>query len=58
MSDAAKLAEALTVLARYDAAADKFMSKVETGRAHSNETYTELRAARAMSRALQASHEG
>ena len=41
------------VLTMYDAAADKFLKKVETGKARSTETYSELRAARARSREAQ-----
>jgi hypothetical protein len=43
----AELAVAHAALADYDAAADKFIAKVETGRAHSRETYADLKAARA-----------
>jgi hypothetical protein len=34
------------VIDQYNAAADKFIQKVEDGRAHSRETYADLKAAR------------
>lgn len=36
----------LAVIRTYDAAADKFIKKVETGKAKSLETYADLKAAR------------
>lgn len=39
-------------LAAYDAAADKFIAKVERGDARSRETYAELKAARKLSAAI------
>lgn len=44
----------LEVLNDYDAAADKFIAKVQDGRARSHETYADLRACRAMSKELRA----
>jgi hypothetical protein len=40
----------LTALANYDAAAEKFINKVKTGRAISSETYADLRQALANSK--------
>lgn len=42
----------MELLRDYDAAADKFIAKVQSGRARSVETYADLRACRAMSRDL------
>lgn len=47
-----KLGRALQVIGLYDAAADKFIAKVERGDARSKETYRDLKAAREHSRAL------
>jgi len=40
----------IDVIHRYDEAADKFIQKVDSGRARSVETYNELKVARAASR--------
>lgn len=46
------LADAEEVIRLYNAAADKFIAKVVTGRAKSIETYAELKAAREAARSL------
>lgn len=45
--------ELLQVLSDYNAAADKFIAKVETGRARSVETYADLKACRAKAREVE-----
>ena len=40
----------LQALKKYDEAAEKFIEKVESGRAHSKETYADLKAALETSR--------
>lgn len=50
--DEANLKALKLVIEAYDAAADKFINKVETRLAHSKVTYNELKAARNMSREL------
>lgn len=44
------------IIAAYDAAADKFIHKVDTGQARSVETYRDLQAARALSRQREDEH--
>jgi hypothetical protein len=48
-----QLKAAQEVLKIYDAAADKFIDKVDTGRARSVETYNDLKAARGASARLE-----
>jgi hypothetical protein len=48
-----KISEVLFALRKYDAAAKKFIDKVESGKAHSKETYKDLKDALEESRLVQ-----
>ena len=52
MSDADRIKHLEAIVRKYNQAADKFIRKVETGLAHSKETYKDLKTAREMGRAV------